>query len=93
MLEHGHGHDHVSPQVIEDGISPVSDCDEDSISKVRVDESSLYLARRLSIADFSTMITSIHALKPLHLCTSMTTKTAMAIVIAIVTEMIMATWA
>ncbi|KAJ5890793.1 uncharacterized protein N7473_007021 [Penicillium subrubescens] len=32
---HGHGHGHVSPPVIEDGLAPVSDCEEDSISNHR----------------------------------------------------------
>ncbi|KAF3387427.1 Zinc/cadmium resistance protein [Penicillium rolfsii] len=35
LHEHGHGHDHTSSEVIEYGMSPASDCDEDSISKHR----------------------------------------------------------
>ncbi|KAJ5389452.1 uncharacterized protein N7496_000520 [Penicillium cataractarum] len=33
LHEHGHGHVHVSPPVLEDRLAPISDCEEDSISK------------------------------------------------------------
>jgi zinc transporter 1 len=32
-----HGYNHIRPPLLEDGLTPISDCDEDSILKVLVD--------------------------------------------------------
>lgn len=33
-----HGYDHISPPILEDGLTPTSDCDEDSLLKVLDDD-------------------------------------------------------
>jgi hypothetical protein len=89
-LEHGHGHGHGprdSSHVIGDGLVPVSDCEEDSISKVRGDPSFEFYNR---LTFLSIEIISIRDLRIHYPRTAMTTETATATVIAM--DTIMVTW-